>query len=115
MLTKEEIEELEAAQIVAQILMYGGTCFWIQKRIDVVWYGSRPLVDAVYDCVAASHWWVYVGGQIFSSKEEVVQAIKAFFIKSHQQYNVYKSSTTLNAAKVQTGVWVSVEYLAYKT
>lgn len=33
--------------------------------------------------------------QIFGSKWEVVHAVKAFFVRSHQKYYIYKSTKTL--------------------
>lgn len=96
MLTEEEIEEAEAIRIDAEPISYmeppapefENAATWSDVAVAHMWLPypsvSQPADDgAIYE------------GQIFGSKEEVVHAIKAQSIKSHQQYCVYKSSTTL--------------------
>lgn len=95
MLTEEEIEEAVTVRTDTEPISYIKPLVPKFENAST-WsdMGSCPLVDAVLVRVATSRRPVYEG-QNFGSKEEVVHAIKACSIKSHQQYYVYKSSTTL--------------------
>lgn len=96
MLTEEKMDEVEASNrdqdpcsfLEAPVPKFENALTWADIAVKRLWMPYMTTSQSTDDRFLYQ-------GQVFNSKEDVVHAIKTFYIRSHQQYYVYKSSHTL--------------------